>query len=128
MTPDWPIWALGGAAVGLAYGWVIARLNLRRYHGPKRKYVLALEAGIALVLIAVEVCGLTGYWWMMREFALAVISIGGPVMVVLLITGAATGASEEEYGQIDRILGNNAHPVRDASVPGGQTDPDFRKN
>lgn len=128
MRADWTLWAVAGMVIGIVYACIVARLNESYFYGPKRRYVLAVEAGIAIILIAVEVCGLSGLWWLMRWIALAYISLGGPIMVALLITGVATGASEEEYGEIERIVGNNQGPVRNAGLPGGQTAPDFRKN
>lgn len=112
MRPDWYLWALGGMVGGIAYGIAVAELNIHRCYGPRRKWLLFAEIAVAAGMIAGLVLGFTGLWWLARPLAAAYISIGGPVAVVLLVTGAAEGASEDEYAEIQRIKSRSSRSIR----------------
>ena len=127
MTPDWPLWAWAGGLTGIAYGLAVAYVNTHTFYGRRRGLALTAEALIALALIAGEVCGLTGLWWLMRPLALAYVSVGGPVIVALFFTAVTVGASGEEYAQIQHIR-DTSRPVRVARVRSGNGQVDPRAN
>jgi len=126
MRDDLGIWMLLCMVLGVGYALTVVGMH-KAYHSRKvYGLIVVTELSVLYGLANGMVLIITGAWYLWRYFALAFITIGVPLAIVIML--AATAAAEEEHAEIERITRDRVVQLRAAGLRSGHSQDDVRSN